>query len=173
MPGSTVSWPRWVAFALLLHDLCLLGRCAAAAEALPELRALSRKLNNALDLVRLRWLEGKIAAGMGRHEEAIAALAGVRKEFEALGNSYDVALVTVELAGVLAGLGRHAEVQKLARESEPIFRDQRVHVEAQRALALFCRAAEQERASVDLLRALLAYLYRARHDPQLRFEAAA
>ena len=96
----------------------------------------------------------------------------VRKRFAALKSSYHAALATVELAEVLAGLGRHAEVQSLARESVPIFRGQGVHVEEQRALALFCRAAEDERASVELLHGLLAYLYHARFDPQLRFEAA-
>jgi transcriptional regulator with XRE-family HTH domain len=164
---------RWVALSLLLHDLCLLGRAAAAAERLGELRALGRKLGNRLDLLRLSWLEGKIAAATGRPEEAITTLEQVREKFVALKNSYDVALVTVELAEVLAGLGRHAEVRTLAEESVPIFRDQGVHVEAQRALALFCRAAEKERATTELLRALLAYLYRARHNPELRFEAAA
>jgi transcriptional regulator with XRE-family HTH domain len=164
---------RWVALSLLLHDLCLLGRAAAAAERLGELRALGRKLGNRLDLLRLSWLEGKIAAATGRPEEAITTLEQVREKFVALKNSYDVALVTVELAEVLAGLGRHAEVRTLAEESVPIFRDQGVHVEAQRALALFCRAAEKERATTELLRALLAYLYRARFNPGLRFEAAA
>jgi tetratricopeptide (TPR) repeat protein len=161
---------RCVALDLVLHNLCLLGRHAEAAEGLAELLALARQLGNRLDLLRLTWLEGKIAAGTGRTEEAIATLGRVRAKFVALKNSYHAALVTVELAEILAGLGRYAEVRALAQESVPIFHDQGVHVEAQRALALFCRAAEEERASAEQLRGLLAYLYLARHNPQLRFE---
>lgn len=163
---------RCVALDLLLHNLCLLGRHAEAAEGLAELRAVGLTLGNRLDMVRLTWLEGKIAARTGPPEEAIALLKRVRAKFVTLNSSYHVALVTIELAEVLADLGRHAEVKTLARESAVVFRDQRVHVEAQRALALFCRAAEEEKASAEQLRGLLAYLYRARHNPQLRFEAA-
>jgi transcriptional regulator with XRE-family HTH domain/tetratricopeptide (TPR) repeat protein len=164
---------RCVALDLMLHNLCLLGQPEEAAEGLSERRALGLKLGNRLDLLRLTWLEGKIAAGMGRSEEAIALLEEVRARFVELKSSYHAALVTVELAEVLAGLGRHAEVKAIARESAGVFRDQRVHIEAQRALDLFCRAAEQEGVSTELLRGLLAYLYRAQQDPQLRFVAAA
>ncbi len=163
---------RWIALDLLLLNLCLLGRPKEAAEGLGELQTLGLQLGNRLDLVRLTWLEGKIAAGTGRPEEAIALLERVRAKFEALNSSYHVALVTVEIAEILAGLGRHGEVRALAQESAAVFCDQQVHVEAQRALALFCRAADEERASAELLGRLAAYLYRARHNPQLRFEAA-
>jgi transcriptional regulator with XRE-family HTH domain len=164
---------RWIALNLLLHNLCLLGRHAVADEGLAELRVLGRRLGNRLDLLRLAWLEGKIAAGTGRTEEAIIKFKGVREEFLALKKSYDAALVTVELAEILAELGHHSQVKVLAQESAPTFRDQGVHVEAQRALALFSRAAEAESASADQLRGLVAYLHRARHNPLLRFEATA
>jgi transcriptional regulator with XRE-family HTH domain len=164
---------RCVALDLLLHNLCLLGRHEEAAAGLAERRALGRMLGNRLDLLRLAWLEGKIAAGTGRLEEAIATLERVRAEFLNQKSSYDVALLTLEQAEILVELGRHAAVKALAHESMPMFLDLGVHVEAQRALDLFCRAAEEERASAEQLRGLLAYLYRARHDPLLRFETAA
>lgn len=164
---------RCVALDLMLHNLCLLGRPKEAAEGLAELQTLGLQLGNRLDLVRLTWLEGKIAAGTGRPEEAIALLERARAKFEALNSSYHVALVTIEIAEILAGLGRHGEVRALAQESAAVFCDQQVHVEAQRAFALFCRAADEERASAELLGRLAAYLYRARHDPQLRFDVAA
>jgi hypothetical protein len=94
----------------------------------------------------------------------------VRAGFARLKNPYDAALATLELAEVQAALGHTAEVKALARRSAPVFRDQGVHREAQRALALFCRAAEEERVTAGLLRSLVAYLYRARHDPRLSFE---
>lgn len=52
-----------------------------------------------------------------------------------------------------------------------IFAEQGIHGEAKKALRLFCEAAEEERLTVELIRRLLDYLTRARHNPRLRFEA--
>ena len=136
-----------------------------------EVRELARQLGNRLDLVRVDWLQGRIAAGLGRHDEAIALLGRVRAKFAEDEIAYDAALVTLELAEIHAAVGRGAEVRSLARESAPIFAQQGVHAEARRALELFRRAALQDRATAQLLRAVVSYLYRARHDPRLRFEA--
>ena len=163
---------RFIVVALLVLNFCHLAQFAEAELLLPELRTLAAGLRNRLDLLRADWLEAKVAAGRGRSEEAIAILDRVRGEFIASDNSYDAALATLELAEIHAALGRTAEVQVLARESAPIFHAQGVHREAQRALDLFRRAAEEERASAELVRSVVAYLYRARHDPHLRFEAA-
>jgi transcriptional regulator with XRE-family HTH domain len=163
----------FVAHAQLLTNLCHLGRHREASLGLAEVRGLALSLSNELDLLRVDWLQGKIAAGMGRTDEAIALLERVRAAFEARENAYDTALVTLELAEVHAALGHTAEVKALARESAPTFRDQGVHREARRALDLFCRAAEEERVSVQLARSVVTYLYRARHHPGLRFEPAA
>ena len=163
---------RFIVVALLVLNLCHLARYAEAERLLPDLRTLADGLRNRLDLLRADWLEAKVAAGLGRSEEAIAILDRVRGEFIASDNSYDAALATLELAEIHAALGRTTEVQVLARESAPIFRAQGVHREAQRALDLFREAAEEERASAELVRSVVAYLYRARHDPHLRFDAA-
>jgi transcriptional regulator with XRE-family HTH domain/tetratricopeptide (TPR) repeat protein len=161
----------FVVRAQLLANLCHLGRHGEASVGLAEVRALALRLSNELDLLRVDWLQGKIAAGMGRAEEALALLERVRAAFEARENAYDAALVTLELAEVHAALGHTTEVKALARESAPIFHAQGVHREARRALALFCQAAEREAATAELLRSLIVYLYRAQRDPELRFEA--
>jgi transcriptional regulator with XRE-family HTH domain len=178
---QAVSWiegegePRqlYVVENLLVLNLCHLGQYEAAERRLPRLRQLALRLGNQLDLLRVDWLAGKVAAGRERPDEALALLLRVRGESMTLGNAYDAALATLELAEVHAGLGHTAEVKALARESAPIFEDQKVHREAQRALALFRQAAEEERASGELLRQLIVYLYRARHAPQLRFAPVA
>jgi hypothetical protein len=90
----------------------------------------------------------------------------------AQGNAYDTALVTLELAEIHAALGHTSEVKALAQASAPIFRDQGVHREAQRALELFRRAAREERVSEELVRGLITYLYRSRHDARARFQQA-
>jgi hypothetical protein len=54
-----------------------------------------------------------------------------------------------------------------------IFRSQAVHREALAALRVFCEAANDETATADQARKLLAYLARARQGPQLRFDTLA
>jgi transcriptional regulator with XRE-family HTH domain len=157
----------YVVEGLFVFCLCRLEQYSAAEKRLPKLRELAQY--HWLDLLRVSWQEGSIAAGLGRADEALPILMRVRAEFMGLNNAYDVALVTLELAEVHAALGHTAEVKALARESAPIFQSQQVHREAQRALALFCRAAEEDRVTRELLCSLTTYLHRARHYPQLRF----
>ena len=150
--------------------LCHLGRYAEAEALLPEIRVLTMQLDNKLDSLRLRWLEGRVAAGLGRAEEALAALSQVRAGFVERGIAYDAALVTLELAVVHLEPGRTREVKALARQMAPIFKAQGVHRGALAALKLFCEAAEKEAATVELARRVVEYLYRAQHNPTLRFE---
>jgi transcriptional regulator with XRE-family HTH domain len=161
---------RWVLLFNLASNLCQLGRASEAEGGLGELRLLAAQLANGLDLARLRWLEGKVAAGLGRVPEAIAAFQEVRARFTEQGIGYDAALVTLELAELLAASGRTAEVKALSRQTVPVFQGLGIHAEAQRALQVFREAAESERLSAELARGLVAYFLRARHDPRLRFE---
>ena len=160
----------WVVQELLLLNLCHLGRHAEAELMIGDVRALAHQLGNQLDQVRVDWVQGRIDTGLGRHEEAIVALERVRRKFVEDEIAYDGALVTLELAELHAILGHSEQVKSLARESAPIFTQQGVHAEARRALELFRRAVEDERVTIELVRAVIVYLYRARHDPRLRFE---
>ncbi|HEX3527394.1 MAG TPA: hypothetical protein VH988_10025 [Thermoanaerobaculia bacterium] len=149
---------------------CHLSRFAEAEASLAELRTLTA--DRAIDRLRFRWLEGRVHGGLGRTEEGIAALAEAREGFAAEALRYDEALVSLELAGLYLEQGRTAEVKELVAAMEPVFRAQGVHVEARKALALFRRAVELETVTLELVRRLVAFLYRAQHDPELRFEVA-
>jgi transcriptional regulator with XRE-family HTH domain/tetratricopeptide (TPR) repeat protein len=156
----------------LSANLCHLRRYAEAAAILNDLPTALPGASGRLDQMRAAWQRGKIEAGLGRNEEAIATLDQVRNDFAEQGNAYDAALVTVEVAEIYAALGRTAEVRAMVQRSAPIFEAQGVHQEARRALALFCRAVEAEKLNAKLLRGVIAYLYRARRNPQLAFELA-
>jgi tetratricopeptide (TPR) repeat protein/DNA-binding XRE family transcriptional regulator len=153
--------------------LCHLGRHQEAAAALPAIQRLAFQLNQALDLVRLRWLEGRCAAGLERTKEAIEALSWVRSELAERQIRYDEALVSLELAELYLRGGALMKVKALARQMRPVFVDVGVHDEARRALNLFRRAVEKEAVTSELVRPLVAYLYRARNNPKLRFHQAA
>jgi hypothetical protein len=66
-------------------------------------------------------------------------------------------------------MGRTADVKALARESAPVFQAQSVHREAQKALDLFRRAAEEERITAELVRGVVTFLCRSRHDARVRY----
>ncbi len=160
----------WVLRLNCAWNLTHLGRYAEAESLLPETQAMTVRLDNELDTLRLRWLEGRISAGLGRIERALTALSQVRAEFADRSIAYDAALATLELAVLQLGQGRTWEVKMLARQMAPIFRGQGVHREALAALKLFCEAAEKESATVGLARRVVEYLYRARHNPSLHFQ---
>jgi tetratricopeptide (TPR) repeat protein len=155
----------------LAVNFCHLNSYAEAASLIPEIRRLAIQLGNGLDLVRLLWLEGRTLVGLGRQADAINALEQVRMELIFRGIAYDVALVSLELAALYMEEGRFEEVKVLTHQMAPIFRAQGVHREALAALRLFTEAAERDTATAQMARRLVSYLERARHDPQLRFEA--
>jgi tetratricopeptide (TPR) repeat protein len=155
----------------LADNLSKLDRFPEAEALLPAVIDLSRKCGGQVDLLRLRWIEGRVAAGLGHWEEGVAALRKVRGEFASRHLSYDTALVSLELAVLYSEQGKAEEVKTLARHMVPIFQARNVHPEVLAALSLFRQAAERERVSAELARKMLAYLRKARHNPELRFEA--
>jgi tetratricopeptide (TPR) repeat protein len=161
-------------FLCLRHNLlCNLATVEQYGEALlmlPEVEGLCRELGNPLDLLRLRWVEGRIAAGVGRVEDARELFEEMRQEFAVRGLGYDAALITLDLAALHAQAGAVAEVKALSLEVAQIFQAQDVPREALAALLFFQKAAERERATAQLTREIGAFLEKLRSDPGLRFE---
>lgn len=149
---------------------CHLDRYEDAERLLPLVEALAADLRTALDGVRTLWLKGRTLAGLGRREEAIAALMQVRRYFLDEKMAFDFALVSVELATLFLEQGRTRLAKEIAEEMLWIFKGERVHQEALAALALFCQAVEAEEAQADWTRRLVKYLYRAQYNPHLQFD---
>ena len=156
----------------LLVYLTDLDQAEEARQKLPETRKLAEQLGGELDLQRVVWLEAKIAYGLGDLTEARNLFEQVRRAFDKSELRYDYALVSMELSLVLLEQGETARVRALAEEMLAIFQQQKVHVEALKALRIFCEAAKREAATAELARRVVRYLYRAQGDPDLRFEEA-
>ena len=151
-------------------SLCHLDLYADVEKRLPQVQRLAKELGNELDEVRTRWLRGRACAGLGRREEAITAFTQVREYFDHERIPYDFALASLELAELYLEQGHTRRVRELADEMLWIFQDQRVHKEALAAILLFCKAAKLEATDAEWTRRLVRYLYRAEHNPGLRFE---
>lgn len=136
-------------------------RLAEAEACLPELRSLAIELGRRLDLIRIVWLAGRIAAGQGRRGDARAWLEQARRDFAEVGNVYDVALVALELAVLDLEDGNTAEVAALAAEMIGTFRSLRVERETLAGLRLFCQAARAQTATAAMARRLIEQLSRA------------
>jgi tetratricopeptide (TPR) repeat protein len=125
--------------------------------------------SNPINLLRLRWVEGRIFAGRRRFGQAERALLDTREGFLARGEEYDASLAGLDLAGVWLELGKTREVQELAEETFEIFRELEVHREAVRAVRYFRDACRKEEASVSLAREVLTFIRQVEWHPQRKF----
>ncbi len=154
----------------LIDDLAEAGRYLEAQGLYRDSRPLYRSFPDAWTQNRRHWVRGKIARGLGQMGHAESLFLAARDGFIAEGIPYDTALVSLELATLYAEQGRTADLKRLAEEMVPIFSSLNIHREALAALAYLQQAAEAERASLELVSGVAAYLRRAQHDPALRFQ---
>jgi tetratricopeptide (TPR) repeat protein len=154
----------------LISALCEAGRPREAFALLFHTRPLYLKQGDRLNLLRLRWLEGTVALGLQRHEQAAVAFLEVREAFLELGLDYDAALASLDLTEVYALQGRTADVRRLAEEMLEVFQSRNIHREALGALSVLQQAARLEKAGIVLVREVARFLRKARTRPDLRFD---
>jgi tetratricopeptide (TPR) repeat protein len=156
-PDGDPRLPLVLGFNLVVN-LCHLNRFAEAEVRLPGLRQLAVELDNPLDLLHVRWLSGRVAAGLGRQAEACLILEEVRDEYASRRACFGTARVSLELAGLYLEQGRSAAVRELAGTMAWILAAQGLERDALHALRLFCEAARQEIATLDQVRRVVAVL---------------
>jgi tetratricopeptide (TPR) repeat protein len=156
----------------IIDALANAGRHHEASRQLLQ-SGLREKLADApLVLVKLRWVEGKIHAGLGRPEKAERAFSEVRRDFLDLGQVYNAALVGLELAAVWLRQGRDARVRELAEEMYQTFVELGVQPEAARALYFVREACLVQAVTVAMIERVRQFLERLPWHPGLRFEPA-
>lgn len=159
------------------HNLILLlyetGESEAALQLLNETRLLHRALGNPLDLLRFKWLEGKLLSEEGYLGEAEGALEGVIDGFVDRKMGYPAAIAAMDLAAVYLQRNRIGEMRRLASEVLPIFQSLNIHREAVVALTLFRKAVERESLDQRLIGQMSRYLKRSASRPAPRFRPTA
>lgn len=156
----------------LIHALHDNGRSREAFALLFHTRPLFLKVGDRMTLLKLRWLEGKIAFGLQRAEQAEVAFREVREAYGELGLDYDAALASLDLAAVYVSQGRSADVRRIAEETLAVFQAHNTHVEAIAALLVLHEAARMDRAELALVHEVSGFLKRARNNPDLRFSSS-
>lgn len=160
-------------FVVCAHNVvsCLnqTGYSIAARAMVADLRRLHESLGDALNLLRLTWLEARIDLELGAEERAEKGLLAVRQGFIDRGMAYFAALASLELAEIYAGRQDPLLMQRLAEEMLPIFQSQGIHREATAALIVFREAVAMRGANLALIRDVARFLRAAQRDRSLRF----
>jgi tetratricopeptide (TPR) repeat protein len=156
----------------IMDALTKAGRHREASLQLLQSGLREKLVDTPLILVKLRWVEGKIHAGLDRPAKAERAFVDVRQEYLRLGQFYDAALVGLELAAVWLQQGKAAQVRTLAEEMYETFAELGVQPEAARALYFVREACLYQAVTVAMIERVRQFLERLPWHPGLRFEPA-
>jgi tetratricopeptide (TPR) repeat protein len=154
-----------------LHNILLfrveLGEFAEAQRQIQQMRPLYAHHAGRLELVKLRGIEGKIAAGLGEYSRAEGLFREVRRDLDAAGLGYQAALICLDLASVCMRLGKKAQVRKLVEEMVATFRAVGVEREAMAAMLMLTDAVEKDQTTLELLALVSGVLQRLQRGPGL------
>lgn len=153
---------RLPALANLALAFCDAGDFAGARSVLDEHGEAFRRHGGRWMELRLRWIEGRTAAGQGRLETAEELLVHVYRSFRDRDEGFNAALAALDLAVVHLGTGNRAEVVRLSQEMSAVFSRLELPQEATAAFILFQRAVAAETVSRELITDLRRRLDRAR-----------
>ncbi|HEX2223968.1 MAG TPA: hypothetical protein VHN15_07165, partial [Thermoanaerobaculia bacterium] len=163
-------------FAAVHNQLLFLADCSRFAEARKLLSRQRRRLREAggrLNRLKVTWLEGRIAAGLGEMARAAGVFRRVRRGLEEAGLGYQGALAALDLATVLLHQGEAGEAEELVDAAAATFLSLGIEREAVGAILMLIKAFEMRRATVTLVEGVTSFLRRAEHDPSARFAVPA
>lgn len=123
-----------------------------------------------LNRLRLRWMEGRIDTGLGRHERAATIFGEVKDGFNEAGLGFPAALASLDQALALMRRGRTSDAREIALEAAEAFRALSVEREMLTATLFLREAFLLGVAQISLLEDVIAFLRRAEHDPEARFD---
>lgn len=123
-----------------------------------------------LNRIKLRWLEGRIDAGLGKHDRAVNVFGEVRDDFEKAEQSFPASLVALDMALSFLHRGRADEARDTVLEAAETFRRLDIEREMLVAVRFLQQAFSLGLAKISLLEDVIAFLRRAEHDPEAKFD---
>ena len=142
---------------LALHNIALCrieqGRFREARTDLFQMLPLYHQHAGRMDWVRRRWLEGRIAAGLGELDKAERAFSAARADFAAAGLVFAAAITDLDLIGIWLRQGRTKEIYRAVGGLVDTFREIGVEREALGAVLLLAEALTRDGMTLDLVEA--------------------
>ncbi|HSS47340.1 MAG TPA: hypothetical protein VLX28_00205 [Thermoanaerobaculia bacterium] len=133
--------------------------CGRFLEARAALRDLDgRDLGGRVNELKVRWLEGHIAAGLHELDQAESALRQVKAGFEEIGLGYKAALVGLELGAVWLQQERLEAAEGMALECTDRFLAMGIQRELLASILVLRKAAETRCLTLALLRQVIGTL---------------
>lgn len=123
-----------------------------------------------LNLLRYRWLEGKLLAARNRFENARAALTEVRDGFRLEGLEYVAAIAGIDIGKLYLKQSRSREAYEVAQELHARARSKQVPVGAQQALRCWEIVCREGFGTPQFAGVIQRFLEEAEHRPQMTFE---
>jgi tetratricopeptide (TPR) repeat protein len=156
-----------------VNALCDLDRAAEAESLLNAHRGLYSESGDPHTAAFLGFLDGRIALGLGRPDEAAQAFRIARDEHLVLDRDYDAVIASLYLADALLAAGKMSELRDLSADLIPLFRSRGVARETLASLRLLAQAVAAETVSAAVLEEVRRRLETSEHPPQERPVATA
>jgi tetratricopeptide (TPR) repeat protein len=126
--------------------------------------------NGQVNRARLRDLEGRIEAGLGRPDRAEVIFREAKQEFEALERPYLASITGLDLAAVLLAQNRPDEAAEIVMAAHRVFQALRIKREALAAVLVLFYAIRQGEETVRMAEEVAAYLRLLERNPNARFD---
>ncbi len=154
----------------LLDALVDAGELTEASRLLLESGLRRTFADDPLNLLRIRWVEGKILAGRDRFKEAERVFTEVRDGFRAQELEFVAAVAGLDLAKLLLRQGKVGPLHELAKELAARARQRKIHPEAVNALRGFEYVCRVKVVSVRNAELTQKFLNRLEDRPSLTWE---
>jgi tetratricopeptide (TPR) repeat protein len=150
------------------HDLAWFlndaGRSDEALAVLDRARRLYKQFPDEWTQLRLQWIQGRIARGMGQLGEALCIFQQVSEEFRVRDLNYDLLMVSIDLAETMVASGERDSAARLVAEFQPIMANWKLHRHALAAWLVFQQAIEEQQLE-GLFTRIRLYYRRTWHKP--------
>lgn len=123
-----------------------------------------------VEKLKLKGLEAKIDAGLGRFPSSERRFVEARDGFARLGMKFHAVLMDLELAHLLLRQERTEEAAAYALEAEQVFHQLQIHREMLVAVATLAECFRQRLATPAMVEDVISFVVRAEHNPDEKFE---